>query len=107
MRGTIWGLMAGCVLLLSASVPSAAAPSYDLVILHGRIMDPETGTDRIANLGVRAGRIAAISDHVLTGARTIDAKGLVVSLTPPARMEPVNGTATVKVLWRPRPPCKP
>jgi hypothetical protein len=36
-----------------------------------------------------------------------DAKGLVVSLTPPARMEPVNGTATVKVLWRPRPPCKP
>ena len=79
MRGTIRGLMAGCVLLLSASVPSAAAPSYDLVILHGRIMDPQTGTDRIANLGVRAGRIAAISDHVLDGARTIDAKGLVVA----------------------------
>jgi len=79
MRGTLRGLMAGCVLLLSASVPSAAAPSYDLVILHGRIMDPQTGIDRIANLGVRAGRIAAISDHVLTGARTIDAKGLVVA----------------------------
>ncbi len=79
MRGTIWGLMAGCVLLLSASVPSAAAPAYDLVILHGRIMDPQTGTDRIANLGVRAGRIAAISDHMLDGARTIDARGLVVA----------------------------
>ena len=79
MRGTLRGLMAGCVLLLSASVPSAAAPSYDLVILHGRIMDPQTGIDRIANLGVRAGRIAAISDHMLTGARTIDAKGLVVA----------------------------
>ena len=79
MRGTIWALMAGCALLLSASVPSAAAPSYDLVILHGRVMDPETGTDRIANLGMRTGRIAAISDHVLDGARTIDAKGLVVA----------------------------
>jgi hypothetical protein len=79
MRGTLRGLIAGCVLLLSASIPSAAAPSYDLVILHGRIMDPQTGTDRIANLGVRAGRIAAISDHMLTGARTIDAKGLVVA----------------------------
>src|SRR5471030_683985 len=79
MRGAIWGLMAGCALLLSAGAPSAAAPSYDLVILHGRIMDPETGADRIANLGVRAGRIAAISDRVLDGARTIDAKGLVVA----------------------------
>jgi len=35
-----------------------------------------------------------------------DAKGLVVALYPAARMEPINGTATVKVLWRPRPVCK-
>ena len=35
-----------------------------------------------------------------------DAKGLLVSLYPTARMEPVNGTSTVKVIWRPRPPCK-
>jgi hypothetical protein len=35
-----------------------------------------------------------------------DAKGLLVSLTPTARMEPVNGTSTIKVIWRPRPPCK-
>lgn len=35
-----------------------------------------------------------------------EAKGLLVSLYPTARMEPVNGTATIKVLWRPRPPCK-
>ncbi|WP_157450192.1 hypothetical protein [Bradyrhizobium sp. ARR65] len=34
------------------------------------------------------------------------AKGLRVSLSPTARMEPVNGTATVKVIWRPRPSCK-
>lgn len=35
-----------------------------------------------------------------------DAQGLLVSLYPTARMEPVNGTSTVKVIWRPRPPCK-
>jgi hypothetical protein len=35
-----------------------------------------------------------------------DAKGLLVSLYPTARMEPVNGTSTVKVIWRPRPACK-
>ena len=36
-----------------------------------------------------------------------DAKGLLVSLFPTARMEPINGSATVKVIWKPRPPCKP
>jgi hypothetical protein len=35
-----------------------------------------------------------------------DAKGLVVALYPTTRMEPINGTATVKVRWRPRPLCK-
>jgi hypothetical protein len=35
-----------------------------------------------------------------------EAKGLVVALYPAARLQPVNGTATVKVIWRPRPPCK-
>lgn len=78
MRGTIWGLLASCFLLPTAA-PFAATAPYDLVILHGRVMDPETGADRIANVGVRAGKIAVISGDALTGARTIDAKGLVVA----------------------------
>lgn len=78
MRGTIWGLLASCFLLPTAA-PFAATAPYDLVILHGRVMDPETGADRIANVGVRAGKIAVISNGALTGARTIDAKGLVVA----------------------------
>ncbi len=78
MRGTIWGLLAGCF-LLPASAPFAATAPYDLVILHGRVMDPQTRTDRIANVGVRGGKIAEISDHALQGVRTIDAKGLVVA----------------------------
>jgi hypothetical protein len=35
-----------------------------------------------------------------------DAKGLLVSLSPTTKMEPVNGTSTIKVIWRSRPPCK-
>ena len=73
----ILGLAAVCVLLsLSASM---AQPSYDLVIVNGRVMDPETKTDRIATVGIRAGKIMAISDRPLQGARTIDARGLVVA----------------------------
>ena len=74
---TVLGLAAFCVLLsLSASM---AQPSYDLVILNGRVMDPETKTDRIANVAVRGGKIAVISAGPLQGARTIDARGLVVA----------------------------
>jgi len=69
--------------LAAAGLPGVAAaaakPVYDLVILHGRVMDPETGADRIANVGVRAGRIAVITGRPLTGARTIEAGGLVVA----------------------------
>jgi len=35
-----------------------------------------------------------------------DAKGLVVALTPPANMEPVNGIATTEVIFPVSPPCK-
>lgn len=35
-----------------------------------------------------------------------DAKGLLVSLYPTARMEPVSGSSTVTVRWPARPPCK-
>ncbi|WP_426612562.1 hypothetical protein [Bradyrhizobium sp. McL0616] len=35
-----------------------------------------------------------------------DAKGLLVSLYPTARMEPINGSTTVTVRWHARPPCK-
>ncbi len=27
--------------------------AYDLVIANGRVIDPESGTDRIANIGMR------------------------------------------------------
>src|SRR5688572_23284336 len=54
-------------------------PPYDVVINNGRVMDPESGLDSVRNIGIRAGRIEAISDRTLNGTRVIDATGLVVA----------------------------
>ncbi len=42
-------------------------------------MDPETGMDAVRNVGIRDGRIAAISSEVLSARRVIHASGLVVA----------------------------
>lgn len=65
--------------LCSAFALFAAAQQYDIVIANGRVMDPETSLDTTRNVGVKDGRIAAISDKALTAPRMIDAKGLVVT----------------------------
>ena len=52
---------------------------YDTVILGGRVMDPETQTDRTANVGIRKGQIALITDKAINGKTVIDANGLVVA----------------------------
>jgi N-acyl-D-aspartate/D-glutamate deacylase len=72
-------MVAGAALALAWPRPSSAAETYDLVILNGRVMDPESGLDAVRNVGVKGGKIAAVSDQALRGTTTIDAKGLVVS----------------------------
>ena len=57
----------------------ALAQDYDLVINDGRVMDPETMYDDIANVGIKDGRIAVITMAKITGKETINAKGLVVA----------------------------
>src|SRR5580658_287987 len=57
----------------------AQAQTYDLVIAHGRVLDPATNLDAVRNIGIRAGKIAAISAGTLQGRSTIDATGLTVT----------------------------
>jgi cytosine/adenosine deaminase-related metal-dependent hydrolase len=57
----------------------AIAQDYDVVILNGRVMDPESKYDKVANVGLKGGRIAVITQKQITGKETIDAKGLVVA----------------------------
>jgi N-acyl-D-aspartate/D-glutamate deacylase len=56
-----------------------AAPQYDVAILGGRVMDPATGTDRVANVAVRGGKVAAVSGERFAAKRTIEARGLAVA----------------------------
>ncbi|MCY1719965.1 hypothetical protein OU798_06395 [Prolixibacteraceae bacterium Z1-6] len=55
------------------------AQDYDLVILNGRVMDPETMLDQVLNVGVNDGNIAIITSKKIEGKETIDASGLVVA----------------------------
>ena len=58
---------------------TADADTYDTVISHGLVMDPESGLDAVRNLGISGGRIRAISTDSLAGRQNIEARGLVVA----------------------------
>jgi len=57
----------------------AVATEYDLVINNGRVMDPETNFDAVANVGIKDGRIAVITEKSIKGGKSIDATGHVVA----------------------------
>ena len=67
--------------LLLASLPlivSAQAP-FDIVVENGRVMDPDSGLDAVRHVGIRDGKIAAISEQALQGKQVLDASGHVVT----------------------------
>lgn len=72
------GLVLLIVIALLMPAPTSQA-TYDLVILNGRVIDPESKTDAVRNLGISNGVIKAISSNNLRGRTVIDARGLVVS----------------------------
>lgn len=69
------------VIFATASLLAACGrgQAYDLVVANGRVIDPESKLDAVRNVGIRAGRVQAISEAPLVGARVIDATGLVVA----------------------------
>ena len=56
----------------------AQAKDYDLVILNGRVMDPESNLDAVRNVGINGGKIVKITRAQISGKETIDATGHVV-----------------------------
>jgi hypothetical protein len=70
-RQAVWLATATGVLLATTSV--GAQRTYDLVIVNGRVIDPESGLDAVRSLGIRGGRIAAITAGALRGQDTVDA----------------------------------
>lgn len=51
----------------------------DVVLHGGRVVDPASGTDAVLNVGIKDGKIAAISDQPLSGVEEIDVSDLVVA----------------------------
>ena len=76
MKSTLLLLLTlGCVLQIRAQTPEF----YEIVLMGGRVMDPETGLDAVRNVGVRDDRIVEISEATLSGQQVIDVSGLVVA----------------------------
>jgi len=90
------------VIFSGFAVFSAQAADYDLVILNGRVMDPESKLDAVRNVGVKDGKIAVITKDAIKGKETINAKGHVVApgfIDPHIHGIEVSGFST-KVMLR-------
>ena len=58
--------------------PLSNLPPYDMVIRGGRILDPASGRDAIANIGISNGRIAKLTMAEIKGANEIEAAGHII-----------------------------
>ena len=65
--------------LVLMSALSAQSQQFDLVLANGTVMDPATGLNAVRYVGVRNGKIAAVSERPLASANLVDVKGLVVA----------------------------
>ncbi|MBN3522035.1 hypothetical protein JYB62_18670 [Algoriphagus lutimaris] len=84
MKKTLLALFISALIFSSCnqtSTEKGADPNqeFDVVILNGRVMDPETNFDGIRNVGIKDGKIAIITESDLKGKETIDATNHVVA----------------------------
>lgn len=93
------------VFLLCLISPALAADDYDIAIVGGRVIDPETGLDQKRNIGITGSTITVVTDQEINAAKIIDATGLVVSpgfidmhahgqTIPAGRMQAMDGVTT-------------
>ena len=82
MRRTL-AMLAFCCCIVGCGDTTQDTPGdatiYNLVLIGGRVIDPESGLDAIRNVGIAGDSIAAISTEPMQGSTTIDVSGLVVS----------------------------
>src|SRR6186997_2169723 len=68
-------------LAAAAAVPGAHAPKYDVVIHGGRVVDPSQRLDRVLDVAIANGRLAALQPNIAASdaGEVIDARGKVVT----------------------------
>lgn len=69
------------ILMVLPGFPAKAQSeqTYSVVIRGGRVMDPETGRDEMADVAILDNQIVAIGRHLEAGIMELDARGLVVA----------------------------
>lgn len=65
--------------LIFQPISTLAQDIYDIAIIGGLVMDPETGLNDIRNVGIDNGKIVEISKEDFKGKQVIDASGLIVA----------------------------
>ena len=77
--GRVHALFVAAAALMAGACASQPAPTYDLVIANGRVIDPASGLDGVRHIGIRSDKIEAVSTAPLAGARVIDAFRYIVA----------------------------
>ena len=96
-------LLSGLLVLFSAALSAQSSHSFDLVITNGHIIDGTGSPWYSGDIGIRAGRIAAIGNLAeAPRQRTIDARGQVVA---PGFID-MLGQSEMTMLVDPRLPSK-
>ena len=98
-------LLIGVLVAPLITSASLAAKDYDIAIVGGRVIDPETGLDQKRNVGITGNTIMVVTGEAIRATKTIDATGLIVSpgfidmhahgqTIPAARMQAMDGVTT-------------
>jgi N-acyl-D-aspartate/D-glutamate deacylase len=58
---------------------SSGTKDFDIVILNGRVIDPESNLDAVSNIGIKEGSVQLITNKDIKGRTSINAEGLVVA----------------------------
>ncbi|MDO8542672.1 MAG: amidohydrolase family protein [Opitutaceae bacterium] len=74
-----WSFLLAAALWPLASPAGAATETFDLVLLNGRVIDPESKLDAVRHVGIRAGVVRALSTSPLDGRVKVDVKGQVIA----------------------------
>jgi dihydroorotase len=72
-------LLAAALAAVHLLAQAPAAGPLDLVIVNGRVIDPESNTDAVRHVGISGGVVRAVSATPIQGRASIDARGLVVA----------------------------
>jgi dihydroorotase len=72
-------LLAAALAAVHLLAQAPAAGPFDLVIVNGRVIDPESNTDAVRHVGINGGVVRAVSATPIQGRASIDARGLVVA----------------------------